>query len=336
MKAIVCEQYGSPDNLILKEVDKPTSEDNEVLVKVRAASVHPDVWHVVTGFPYALRLMGSGLLRPKRTIPGTDMAGVVESVGEKATRFQPGDAVFGESLAGHQWKHGGAYAEYVAVPEDNLALKPESITFEQAATVPTSGMIALWNLDDGELIQPGDKVLINGAGGGVGSLALQIAKAMGAVVTAVDCTERLDLLRSLGADRVIDFTQENYTQGKEAYDLIFDIPGNYSFAECRRVLSPEGKYILIWHDNYGKSGGQWLGGLSSFFTLTLRHPFNKQLPDMNYSMPKRKPSMAILQRLLEEGEITPLVGRAFPLDEASQAFRCLIEGQTIGKIVLTV
>lgn len=336
MKAIVCEQYGPSDNLVLKEVEKPNPNEGEVLVKVRAASVHPDVWHVVTGIPYALRLMGSGLIRPKKTIPGTDMAGIVEAVGENVTRFQPGDAVFGESLAGHQWTHGGAYAEYVAVPEDNLALKPENVTFEQAASVPTSGMIALWNLDDGKLIKPGSSVLVNGAGGGVGSLAVQIAKALGAVVTGVDCLEKKEMLRSLGADQVIDYAQEDFTQRSGHYDLIIDIPGNKPFSECRRVLSPHGKYILIGHDGYGKTGGRWLGGLSNLFTLDLPHLFNKQLPELKFSMPKRKPSMAILRQLLEEGKITPVIDRTFPLNEASKALRYMVKGQTQGKVVITL
>lgn len=336
MKAIICEQYGPLEKLVLKEVAKPRPRENEVLVKVRAASVHPDVWHVVTGIPYALRLMGSGFVRPKRIIPGTDMAGIVEAVGGKVTRFRPGDAVFGETMAGHQWTHGGAYAEYVAVPEDNLALKPENVTFEEAAAVPTSGMITLWNLADGELIQPGSSVLINGAGGGVGSLALQIAKALGAVVTGVECSEKMDMLRSLGADRVVDYSKENFTHGTGLYDLIFDIPGNHSFSECRRVLSPLGKYILIGHDDYGRAGGRWLGGLSNLFTLDLPNLFNKQLPDMKFSMPKRKPSMAILRKFLEEGKITPMIDRMFPLNETREALRYMAEEQTQGKIVITI
>lgn len=336
MKAIVCEQYGEPEVMVLKDVEKPVPEEHEVLVKVHAASVHADIWHVVAGWPYALRLMGAGLLRPKKGIPGTDMSGVVESVGEKVTRFRPGDTVFGETVAGHQWTHGGAYAEFVAVPEDNLALKPANITFEQAAAVPTSGIITLWNLDDGEMIQPGSKVLINGAGGGVGSLALQIAKAYGAVVTGVDCTEKMDLVRSLGADRVIDYTQEDFTLENESYDLIFDIPGNRSFSECRRVLASYGKYVLIWHDNYGRSGGQWLGGLKPMFTLTVRHLFSKQLPGLKFSMPERRPSMSILRNLLEEGRITPLIDRTFPLNEASEALRYVMNGQPHGKVVITM
>jgi NADPH:quinone reductase-like Zn-dependent oxidoreductase len=186
MKALVQGRYGSPDDLELREVEEPIVGDDDVLVRVRAASLHPDVWHVVTGRPYVLRLMGAGFWRPKNPIPGTDMAGIVESVGNGVTRFRPGDPVFGETIANHQWTNGGAYAEYVSVPQDLLAPKSDNTTFEQAASVPTSGYVALQNLRDPSRLGPGQAVLINGAGGGVGALALQIAKAHGAQVTAVD------------------------------------------------------------------------------------------------------------------------------------------------------
>src|SRR5215212_12238166 len=248
MKAIVQHRYGPPAEVLeLGDVDEPVVEDDEVLVRVHAASVHPDVWHVVRGLPYVLRLMGAGLLKPKNTVPGTDVAGHVESVGKNVTRFRAGDEVFGETITGYQWTNGGAYAEYVSVPEDSLALKPANITFEQAAAVPTSGLITLQNLPDEERLQPGQSVLVNGAGGGVGALAVQIAKAYGANVTGVDDTEKLEMVRSLGADRIIDYTQEDFTQSDERYDLIFDIPGNHPFSACRRVLNPDGKYILIGH-----------------------------------------------------------------------------------------
>src|SRR5215212_6374833 len=205
MKAIVQEKYGSPyDVLNLKDVDKPMLKDDEVLVRVHAASIHPDVWHVVRGLPYVLRLMGAGLLRPKNSVPGTDVAGHVESVGKNVSQFEQGDEVFGETIKGYQWTNGEAYAEYVSVPEDQLALKPANITFEQAAAVPTSGLITLQNLPNDELLQQGQSVLVNGAGGGVGALAVQIAKAYGAIVTGVDGTTKLDMVRSLGAEHVID------------------------------------------------------------------------------------------------------------------------------------
>src|SRR5712692_11815176 len=243
MKAIVQEKYGSPDNLELREVDKPAPGDDEVLVRVRAASVHPDVWHVVTGRPYVLRLMGAGVFKPKNPIPGTDMSGIVESVGKSVTQFRPGDSVFGETIVAQQWTNGGAFAEYVSVRQDLLALKPDNITFEQAASVPTSGYIALQNLRDPSRLRPGQTVLINGAGGGVGALTVQLAKAYGAHVTAVDSTRKLGMLRSLGADEVIGFTEEDFTQLGVRYDLIFDVPGNQSLSACRRALKPDGRYV---------------------------------------------------------------------------------------------
>src|SRR5918997_4459115 len=237
MKAIIQEKYGSPvDVLELREIDKPVIKDDEVLVRVQAASVHPDIWHVVRGLPYVLRLMGAGLLKPKKRIPGTDVAGRVESVGKNVTHFQAGDEVFGETIKGYQWTNGGAYAEYVSVPENQLALKPANFTFEQAAAVPTSGLIALQNLPNEGRPQPGQSVLVNGAGGGVGTLAVQIAKAYGADVTGVDNTKKLEMVRSLGADHVIDYTKEDFTQSGERYNLIFDIPGNRPFSECRGAL----------------------------------------------------------------------------------------------------
>src|SRR5438067_10165109 len=239
MKAIVQERYGSPDDLELREVEKPVVGDDDVLVRVRAASIHPDVWHVVNGQPYVLRLMGAGFFRPKNPIPGTDMAGIVECVGKGVTRFRAGDPVFGETIAAHQWINGGAFAEYVSVRQDLLALKPDRITFEQAASVPTSGFIALQNLRDPSQLRPGQKVLVNWAGGGVGALALQLAKAHGAHVTAVDSTSKLGMLRSLGADEVIDYTQEDFTRSGVRYDLIFDVPGNHPFSACRRALKAD-------------------------------------------------------------------------------------------------
>ncbi len=234
MKAIVQEKYGSPDHLELREVAKPVVGDDEVLVRVRAASVHPDVWHVVTGLPYVLRLMGAGFSKPKNPIPGTDMAGIVESVGKSVTQFRPGAAVFGETIETNQWTNGSAFAEYVSVSQDLLALKPDRITFEQAASVPTAGFITLLNLREGSQLS-GQNVLVNGAGGGVGSLALQLAKAYGAQVTAVDTASKLGMLRALGADEVIDYTKEDFTRRGVRYDLIFDVPGNHPFSACRRA-----------------------------------------------------------------------------------------------------
>lgn len=336
MKAIIQQEYGSPDVLKFREVDKPVAKDDEVLVKVRAASVHPDVWHVVSGRPYILRLMGAGFSRPRNPIPGTDIAGVVESAGKNVTKFQPGDEVFGETISNMQWINGGAFAEYVSVPQDSLALKPGNISFEKAASVPTSGYIALYNLQQAGQLRPGQKVLVNGAAGGVGSLALQLAKAYGAKVTGVDSTEKVAILRSLGADHVIDYTREDFTRGKERYDLIFDVPGNHSFSDCRRVLTAEGKYVLIGHEKFGESGKRFFGLIPHFFKLMLLSLFVKQLPDLNFSMPSKKETIAVFKDFLEAGKITPIIDRTFPLSRASEALRYLMEGHTQGRVVISM
>ena len=307
-----------------------------MLVRVRAASVHPDVWHVVCGRPYVLRLMGAGFFKPKNPIPGTDMAGVVEAVGKNVTQFQPGDEVFGETIGAMQWINGGAFAEYVAVAEECLALKPGNVTFEQAASVPTSGYIALLNLGEVRRVGPGQEVLVNGAGGGVGALALQLAKAYGARVTAVDSTKKLSLLRELGADQVIDYTRENFTEAGVRYDLIFDIPGNYPFSECRRALTPEGKYVLIGHEKFGEAGKRMFGLIPHFFKLMFLSLFVKQLPRPNFSMPSKKDTMAVFREFLESGKITPVIDRTYPLSEASEAIRYLMEGEPQGRVIITL
>lgn len=303
-----------------------------MLVRVRAASVHPDVWHVVSGRPYVLRVMGSGLRRPKNRVPGTDMAGVVESAGANATRFRPGDEVFGETIRGRQWKNGGAYAEYVSVPADNLAPKPGGVSFEQAACVPTAGLITLLNLPPGPL----GNVLVNGAAGGVGGCAVQIAKARGATVTGVEHTSKLDLVSALGADHVIDYTVEDFTRRGVRYDLIVDIPGNHSFADCRRALTPDGTYVLIGHDRYGDAGRKVLGSLPRFVGLMARSVFQRQLPRPTRATPPTKDSMAVLADLLRTGELSPVIDRAFPLAEAPAALRYLTEGTARGRIVVTL
>jgi NADPH:quinone reductase-like Zn-dependent oxidoreductase len=337
MKAIVQDKYGSPDEFLeLREIDKPVIKDDEVLVRVQAASVHPDIWHVVRGLPYVLRLMGAGLLKPKNSVPGTDLAGHVETVGNNVTHFQAGDEVFGESVRGYQWHNGGAYAEYASVPEDQLALKPANITFEQAAAVPTSGLIALQNLPNEGRLQPGQSVLVNGAGGGVGALAVQIAKAYGADVTGVDNTKKLEMVRSLGADHVIDYTKEDFTQSGERYNLIFDIPGNHPFSACRRVLTPNGKYVLIGHDRFGQGAGRWLGSIPRALKLVAFSPFVSQIPTPNLSMPDKQNRLVILKELLEAGKITPVIDRTFPLSEVPEAIRYLEEGDARGKVVITV
>lgn len=336
MKAIVQDRYGSIDVLELREIDRPAVGDDEVLVRVRAASVHPDVWHVVMGRPYVLRLMGAGLFKPKNRIPGTDVAGHVDSVGKNVRRFRPGDEVFGESVKGHQWHNGGAYAEYVSVPEDALAPKPANLTFEQAAAVPTSGLVALQCLRHQGRVQPGQRVLVNGAGGGVGTFAVQLAKAYGAHVTGVDSTRKLDLVRSIGADQVIDYTREDFTQDSERYDLILDIPGNHSFSDCRRALTPRGTYVLIGHDHFGEFGRRFLGSLPRFLKLAVMSPFVGQLPGSSFSVPIKKEAMAALKELLESGKLRPVIDRTFRLSEVPEAIRYLAEGQAQGKVVISV
>jgi NADPH:quinone reductase-like Zn-dependent oxidoreductase len=335
MRAIVQGRYGSPDVLELREIDRPNVKDDEVLVRVRAASVHPDVWHAMRGVPYVLRIMGSGLRRPKNPVPGTDLAGVVESMGGNVTRFHPGDEVFGQSVGANLWGNGGTFAEYAAVPEARLQLKPANITFEQAASVLTSGQIAVQGIRDQGGIRSGRKVLINGAGGGVGTIAVQLAKAYGADVTAVDSAGKLDMLRSIGADRVVDYTQEDFTRTGERYDLILDIAGNHPWSDLRRALTPQGEYVLIGHDQYGGSGHRWFGSLGRFFKLMVISPFVSHLhPFRGTKDPGDR--LAVLKELLEAGKITPVIDRTFPLSEVPEAIRYLESGQTQGKVVITV
>lgn len=336
MRAILQSAYGEPaDVLSLGETPKPVASKGEVLVRVYAASVHADVWHVVKGWPYVLRLMGSGFARPKSPIPGTDMAGVVESVGEGATRFQVGDAVFGECAKGFQWANGGAFAQYVAVSQDALALKPGNVTFEQAASVPTPGLIAWHNLMGHRPWRAGQHMLINGAGGGVGAVALQLAKAHGATVTAVEHTSKLAMVRALGADHVLDFTRDEPTQGSARYDIILDVASNLNFRDCARVLKPDGVYILIGHDHYGASGAKWFGsGIPAFLKLALRTPFDPHLIMPNTAAPNKQLGTALLAELMAKGQLTPVVDRAFPLADVVDAVAYLQSGKALGRIVL--
>lgn len=336
MKAIVQQEYGSPDEVLeLQDIVKPVVKDDEVLVRVHAASVHPDVWHVVRGVPYVLRIMGAGLLKPKNGVPGTDVAGHVESVGRNVKELQPGDEVFGESVRGHQWHNGGAFAEYVSVPEDALALKPANVTFEQAAAVPTSGFIAIQGIRDQGHVQPGHRVLINGAGGGVGTFAVQLAKAFGADVTGVDSSGKLNMVRSIGADQVIDYMQEDFTQSGERYDLILDVPGNHSFSALRRALTPKGTYVLIGHDRFGDSGRRWIGGIGQFLGQLVLSPFVSQRMAPRDSK-ETKDRLGLLKELIEAGKISPVIDRTYPLSEVPEAIRYLEEGRAQGKVVITV
>ncbi|HEX2027117.1 MAG TPA: NAD(P)-dependent alcohol dehydrogenase [Nitriliruptorales bacterium] len=320
--------------LEVRELDPPPVDDDEVLVRVRAASVHPDVWHVVTGRPRVLRIMGSGVRRPKEVVPGTDMAGQVESVGSGVTRFRPGDEVFGETIRGVQWRNGGAYAEYVAVAEDAVASKPANVTFEQAATVPTAGLIALQNLPDLARRPAGQRVLVNGAGGGVGAIAVQLARAAGAHVTAVDHTRKLDLLRALGADRVVDYTAYDITHGGEHYDLVFDVVGTHPFSAYRRLLATDGTYVLIGHDQFGRRGRGWLGSIPKMFSLMARSTVEPRLPRPTFQAPDRRQSMARLRDLLADGVLTPIVACTFLLEQVPDAIALLASGRAPGRIVV--
>jgi NADPH:quinone reductase-like Zn-dependent oxidoreductase len=334
MKAIVQDRYGPPDVLRFAEIEPPSVGPDEVLVRVRAASVHPDVWHVLHGVPYVLRLMGAGLRRPSQPVPGIDVAGVVEAAGAAVTRFGPGDEVFGETVKGFQWRNGGAFAEYVAAPASALARKPGNLGFEQAAAVPTSGLIAWSALHRQARVKAGEHVLVNGAGGGVGTFVVQLAKAAGTCVTAVDAAGKLAALTALGADRVIDYATVDFTRGSERYDVIVDIPGNHSFADCRRVLAHDGTYVLIGHDGYGTTAGRRLGSLPRVLPLVAQAPFRRQLPPVDFSTPDKAAVLDELARRLEAGELQPVIERTYPLSEAAEAIRHLETGRVTGKIVL--
>lgn len=334
MRAIVQANYGPPSNLRLMEVDRPQPAADEVLVEVHAASVNPDVWHAVTGIPFLLRLMGAGVRRPHRTIPGSDLAGRVVEVGSAVTRFRPGDEVFGECLQKMQWANGGSWAEYATAHESALAHKPAGITFEQAASVATAGLITMWNLDLGQLVQPGQRVLVNGAGGNVGTTAVQVAKARGAVVTAVDRTGKLGMLTSLGADHVIDFTQEDFTQGDTEYDLIFDVPGNHAYSRCKRVLADSGQYILIAHDDFGRQGRRTFGSIPKFLWLVARSFLDGRLARQTAQFPSKQSAMEELAWLLEQRQLTPVIDTVFPLAKAGEAMDYMVRGEGIGRIVI--
>lgn len=323
MKAMVYTQYGSPDVLHLKEVEKPTAKDNEVLVKVHAASVNAAESHIVRGEPFLVRLMVGGLLKPAKTIPGADIAGQVEAVGRNVTLFQPGDEVFGD-LSECGW---GAFAEYVSVPEQALALKPTNTTFEAAAAVPLAAVTALQGLRDKGQIQAGQKVLINGAGGGVGTFAVQIARSFGAEVTGVCSTKKVEIVRSLGATHVIDYKQEDFTQNGQRYDLILDIGGYRSFLDYKRALSPNGIYV-------------WVGGSTArVFQIMFQGPLVSMTGRQKFGNVAAKPNpkdLAFIKELLEAGKVTPVIDRRYPLSQVGDALRYLEAGDAQGKVVITV
>lgn len=335
MRAVVQDSYGSADDLTLGEVARPEPAEDEVLIRVRAASVHPDVWHVVAGRPLALRLMGSGIRRPKNRVPGTDVAGIVESVGAAVTRFRPGDEVFGETLRGLQWRNGGAYAEYATAPEVGLAVKPPGVSFEEAAAVPTAGLIAINNLPQSR-VPAGHRVLVNGAAGGVGAIAVQLAKAYGAHVTGVDHARKLALVSSLGADDVIDYTRDDYTRSGRRWDLVFDVPGNHPFEANRRALEPEGAYVLIGHDAFGATGHRWLGSIPRLLGLVVRSAVTPELRGGAFRSPDKRQLMATLAGFLETGQLRIVVDRTFGLSEVPDALAYLASGQPVGRVVIVV
>jgi len=335
MKAIVQNRYGTSDVLELQEIERPNAGDDEMLVRVRAASIHADVWHVMRGVPYVLRFMGAGVRRPKNLVPGTDLAGEVRSVGSNVTRFRPGDEVFGQSLSANLWRHGGAFAEYAAVLPSRFEPKPAGLTFEQAAAVPTSGSLAVQGVRDEGRVRAGQRVLINGAGGAVGTFAVQLAKACGAEVIGVDAPGKLEVLRSIGADRVLDYTEEDFTRSGERYDVILDIAGNHPWPDIRRAITPEGTFVLIGHDHYGASGHRWFGSLGRFGKLLVMSPFVSQLHPFRGA---REPGdrLVVMKELIEAGKMTPVIDRTFPLSQVPEAMRYLESGRAAGKVVITL
>jgi NADPH:quinone reductase-like Zn-dependent oxidoreductase len=324
MKAIVQDTYGSADVLQLREIETPAVGDDEVLLRVHAAGLDPGVWHLMTGRPYLVRAMGFGLRTPKVRVRGRDVAGRVEAVGRNVAGIRPGDDVFGTC--------DGSFAEYAGARPDRLAPKPANLSFEQAAAVPISGTTALQGLRDAGQLQPGQRVLIIGAAGGVGSFAVQIAKAFGAEVTGVCSTTKVELVRSLGADAVVDYLREDFADGRRRYDLILDTAGRRRLSELRRALAPRGTLVIVG----GEGGGRFLGGfdrqilrapvLSLFVGQTLRPLVAKETTA----------DLVALTELIEAGRLAPAMDRTFPLGEAPAAIRYLAEGHARGKVVITV
>jgi NADPH:quinone reductase-like Zn-dependent oxidoreductase len=325
MKAIVQDRYGGPEVLEFRDIDQPVPTDDEVLVQVHAAGVHRGDWHIMTGLPYMIRIVVPtlGLRRPKVPVLGMDVAGTVEAVGADVTRFRPGDEVFG-------WCD-GAFAEYACAGEDHFAAKPAALGFEQAAVVPISGFAALQGVRDVGEVRPGQKVLVIGAAGAVGWFAVQLAKAFGAQVTGVAGTTQVELVRSIGADEVIDYTRTDVTDGSRHWDLILDTGGRRTLSQLRRALTPNGTLVIVG----GEGGGRWMGG----FLRNLRAPLVSRFVGQRLRMLASKENQEDLQtlrELLEAGKLTPLIGRTYPLGEVPEAMRALEAGDTRGKIVITV
>jgi NADPH:quinone reductase-like Zn-dependent oxidoreductase len=323
MKAIVQAKYGSPDVLELQDIAKPVVKDDEVLVRVRAASANPADWHFMRGLPYIMRPQ-SGLGKPKNSVLGRDIAGQVEAVGKEVTRFRPGDEVFANVET-------GGFAEYTCVSEGFLEPKPANLTFEQAAAVPLAALTALQGLRDAGQLQPEQKVLIIGASGGVGTFAVQIAKSFGADVTAVCSTRNVEMVRSLGADHVIDYTQEDFTQSGQKYDLIFQLAGTRSPSDCRRALTSKGTLVL----SSGESGGRWIGPVDRIVKAVVLSPFVSQKLGTFVAKANRE-DLQFVKELIEAGKLTPVIDRTYSLSEVPEAIRYLEGGHARGKVVVTV
>ena len=322
MQAIVYEKYGSPDVLQLEEIDKPAVDDDQVLIKVHAASVNPLDWHRMRGEPYFMRT-SEGLGKPKNTGLGADVAGRVEAVGRNVTQVQPGDEVFGMGIR--------TLAEYVVISGEGVVQKPANVTFEEAASVPVAALTALQGLRDKGGIQPGQNVLVNGAAGGVGTFAVQIAKSFGADVTGVCSTRNVELVRSIGADHVVDYTQEDFSRSGERYDLILDAAGNRSLSALRRVVTPEGTIVLVGAAK-GRSGGRPILRLARGL---LRGRFVSQTV-VTYMAARNRDDLLFLKELMEAGKITPVIDRRYPLSEVPDAIRYLEAGHAQGKVVITI
>src|SRR5438034_424622 len=325
MKAIVYCDYGLA-NLKLQDIEKPTPTDDQLLVRVRAVSVNPYDWHFVEGTPYVMRAMGVGLRKPKDIQLGVDFAGTVEAVGKNVTEFKPGDEVFGG--------RGGAFAQYVCPRASRaVALKPSNVSFEDAASVNIAGITALQGLRDKGKVRPGQKVLINGASGGVGTFAVQIAKSLGADVTGVCSTRNVDLVRSLGADHVIDYTKEDFAKGAERYDVILDNVPNHSLSECRRVLNPKGKYVMI--GGGGPNDSRWIGPFGRVIKTMVLSPFISQKMGMMMADANQK-DLTVLGDVMQSGKVKPVIDRTYKLSEVPAAIAYLEEGHARGKVVITV
>jgi NADPH:quinone reductase-like Zn-dependent oxidoreductase len=323
MKAMTQDRYGSADVLVLDDIAQPDVGEDEVLIRVEAAGVGPDVWHLMTGLPYIVRLMGVGLRKPKARVPGWDVAGRVEAVGRAVTQFQPGDEVFGVCR--------GAFAEYACARAESLAPKPANLSFEQAAAVPVSGCTALRGLRDAGGIQAGQTALIIGASGGVGTFAVQLAKVFGAHVTGVCSTTKMDLVRSLGADHVIDYTREDFADGRQRYDLILDTAGRRSLSHLRRALAARGTLVIVG----GEGGGRWTGGFERQVRAALLSPFVGQRL-RSLASAERQEDLRFMKDVIEAGKVTPVVNRTYPLAEAAKALSDADEGHGRGKVVITV